>query len=105
MEPAVATLKLRLRAPGLEAHLGSTRSSRLRQAPFHIQLVGGLFAKSNGLGEINPGFYEAMSHPEHTLISQLLSKVQDLEETNSRILNQQEDGHSITSRSARHGTH
>lgn len=54
-------------------------------------LGGGLFAKSSGLGEINPGFYRTMSHPEHTLISQLLSKVQELEETNSKILNQQEE--------------
>jgi hypothetical protein len=62
--------------------------------PWHATpnaLGGGLFAKSNALGEINPDFYRAMSHPEHTLMSQLLAKVQELEETNSRILNQQEE--------------
>lgn len=62
--------------------------------PWHAQSNssgGGLFAKSNALSEINPDFYRAMSHPEHTLFSQLLAKVQELEQTNSRILDQQEE--------------
>ena len=36
---------------------------------------------------IDADFYPAMWHPEHTLTSQLLAKIQ----TNSRILNQQEE--------------